>query len=278
MLAGRMVFAGPDSEFRLSLGELGANLESIAAKFGDRLDPIRPDLPNTTGWGWFAYAVGLPALAWALVRRPQVRALAAGFGLSFVLLMLSTGPSPWNMRFAIWFPAVFALGFAELADSIPTTLPRAVSFGLVGYLLLLLGLNFASTLNYNRVPAEEFRLQLGLPVRERHAARFPDNMPDSYALAVEVVPPEAVLGYNVHGNGFVYPLYLADFSRRIEYIPFGNAEGCAAIAQTMAARGTRYLLVAPEHTEDRLIARLEACAREATDLRERASEIYVIAR
>ena len=101
LLAGKTIFQGPESEFRLSLGELAANLESFASKFGDKLDPIHPDLPNTTGWGWFSYLIGVPAAAWALIRRPRGRPVVAGFVLSFLSLMLSTGPSPWNMRFAI---------------------------------------------------------------------------------------------------------------------------------------------------------------------------------
>ncbi|HLF37778.1 MAG TPA: hypothetical protein VI520_07580, partial [Anaerolineales bacterium] len=140
LVGGRAVFEGPESEFRVSLGELAANLKSFASKFGDWQDPIRPDLPNTTGWGWFAYTIGLPAMAWAAIRRPRSRPLQLGFGLSFILLMLSTGPSPWNMRFAIWFPALFSLCFAELADALPPILPRPVRIGLVGYFVFMLTL------------------------------------------------------------------------------------------------------------------------------------------
>ncbi|MGH2621057.1 MAG: hypothetical protein ACRDHG_10885 [Anaerolineales bacterium] len=278
LLAGKTVFQGPESEFRLSLGELAANLENLAAKFGDRQDPIRPDLPNTTGWGWFSYSVGIPAVAWALIRRPRARPVVAGFVFSFLLLMLSTGPSPWNLRFAIWFPALFSLCFAEAADSMPQSLPRYTRLGLAGYLTILLSLNFVSTLNYNRVSVEEFRSMLALPVRDRHAAVFRDNMPDAYSLAVEVVPPGEELGYNVHGNGFVYPLYLADFSREIVYVPFSLDASCESIAAAMTERGTRYLLVAPEHTDDLKIAQLRACADAATSLRERESGIYVTRR
>ena len=276
LLAGKAVFEGHESEFRVSLRELRANLENFAGKFGDWQDPIRPDLPNTTGWGWFAYAIGLPAVAWATFRRPRTRPLLLGFGLSFILLMLSTGPSPWNMRFVIWFPALFSLCFAELTDALPPLLPRSLRLGLPAYFTLMLSLNFIATLNYNRVSAEEFQGMLALPVRERDAALFRDNMPDPYTLANQIVPSQDVLGYNVFGNGFTYPLYRADYSQRIVYVPFKVSDSCEVIAGAMEARGTRYLLVAPEHTEDDKIALLRACADSGSLIKERARGLYVI--
>jgi hypothetical protein len=278
VIGGQSVLKGPESEFRLSTGELLANLKDLARKFGDGQDPIRPDLPNTTGWGWFAYVMGLPTLAWSLARSRRIRVIAVGFAISFVGLMLSNGPSPWNMRFAIWFPAVFSLGFAEAVDALPGQLPRAARAGLACYFALLLGLNLATTLNYNRISAEEFRAVLALPFSQRHAAALSDNMPAAYPNALELVPNQTALGYNVLGNGFVYPLYRADFSQRIVYVPFTAQDSCEAIASAMAARGTRYLVVAPEHTEDEKIARLRSCAEQATVLRERAIGLYVLRR
>jgi len=278
LVGDRTVFEGPESEFRISLGELAANLKSFGDKFGDWQDPIRPDLPNTTGWGWFAYSIGLPAVAWVAIRRPRSRPLLLGFALSFILLMLSTGPSPWNMRFAIWFPALFSLCFAQLADGLPPGLPRPLRLGLVAYFGLMLSLNFAGTLNYNRVSAEEFRSMLALPVGDRDAALFRDNMPDPYPLANQIVPSQDLLGYNVFGNGFTYPLYRADFSQRIVYIPFTNSSSCEQIAEIMEARGTRYLLVAAEHTEDDKIALLRACAEAGDVIQERARGLYVVKR
>lgn len=278
LVAGKTVFQGPESEFRLSTRELAANLQGFAAKFGDWQDPIRPDLPNTTGWGWFAYVIGLPSLGWAVLRRRRARPLVLGFALSFLLLMLSTGPSPWNMRFAIWFPAVFSLCFSELVDSLPASLPRISRKAFVAYLTLMLGVNFVATLNYNRVSAEEFRSMLALPVGERHSAVFRDNMPDPYTLALEVVPNDEVLGFNVTGNGFIYPLYRADLSQEIAYVRFAAFDNCEQVAAAMLASGTRYLLVAPEHTEDEKISVMRACAETGEVIRERARGVYVIRR
>jgi hypothetical protein len=91
---------------------------------------------------------------------------------------------------------------------------------------------------------------LELPALRRDAAVFEDNMPRSYANAVEFVPNDALLGYNVHNNGFVYPLYRADYSQHIVFVPFSAEDTCDAIAESMKERGTRYLLVEHEHTHN----------------------------
>ena len=117
-----------------------------------------------------------------------------------------------------------------------------------------------------------------MPVLERDAALLHVHVPEEYESVIEYVPTNAILGYNVHENGFVYPLYRADFSQEIVYIPIGTADSCEQIAQAMEVRGTRYLLVAPEHTSDGIIARLRDCAGSETVIRERAGGLYVIRR
>jgi len=142
--------------------------------------------------------------------------------------------------------------------------------------VLALSLNFATTLNYDKISAEEFRSMLRLPTLQRHAALFEDNMPAPYAKALEFVPNDALLGYNVHNNGFVYPLYRSDFSQRVIYVPLSPQDTCEDVAGRMRESGTRYLLVAPEHTKDENIARLRECAGVGTVIRERAQGLYVL--
>jgi len=271
---GAPIFRAGDRTARLELARLFGNLENLASKFGDKQDPIRPDLPNTTGWGWVVYSVGLPAALWGLIRRRRLRVLSAGFLVSLLGVMLSNRPSPWNMRYVIWFPALFCLALAILWDEQPAG-TRWARRGLAVLFALALGLNFVTTLNYNKISADEFRGMLELPALRRDAAVFEDNMPRSYANAVEFVPNDALLGYNVHNNGFVYPLYRADYSQHIVFVPFSAEDTCEAIAERMTERGTRYLLVAPEHTHNSNLARLRECSRQDTVIRERAQGLYV---
>ena len=260
--------------FRFDLQNLAANLQVLASKFGDKAMRIVPDLPGTTGWGWVAYGMGLPAAVWAWIHTPKFRPVAAAFGVSLLTLLLSSPTSPWNMRYVTWFPAALAIAlgaFMEYAIGAGHLVRRAV----IGILAFCLAMNTLMALTYNLIPFEDFRQMLARPVWDRHAGLLHVRAPLEYESVYQFVPVDAVLGYNLTANGFVYPLYRADFSQRLVYVPFTPADSCESIAQAMASRGTRYLFVAPEHSEDLNIARLRECAEDGSVLRERAIGLYV---
>ncbi len=264
-----------DRTARVNLDRLEANFQSLVDKFGDSQQPITPDLPNTTGWGWFAYGIGLPALLWGIVRRRRIRWLAATFGLGLVFIFLSDRPSPWNMRYVIWFPALFSLAFAAWFDEIQDAggwLARAAEV----LMLLTIGLNFVMMLNYNIVRPGQFQQMLERSVWDRQSATLKINMPAEYENAIVYVPKDALLGYNVGSNGFIYPLYRADFSQRIVYVPFDATDTCQEVVNQMELSGSRYLFVAPEHTPDAKIALLQRCSETpGSGLRQRARGVYV---
>jgi hypothetical protein len=274
-IGDQQVLPSGDRTAHLGLERLVANLEQMGHKFGDRFSPIVPDLPETTGWGWFAYGLGLPALAWMLVRRSDTRLVFAGFTLSLLVLFLSDRPSPWSMRYAIWFPALFALAFAAYLDWLPAMRP-GYSKMLIGLTVLSFGLNFVMTINEGRVGPEDFQAMLGRSIWDRQAAYLRLTVPEEYANALEFVPRDAVLGYNVTSNGFVYPLYRADFSQHLAYIPLSADESCDDVALALDSHGTRYLFVAPEQTDDKLRAMLAKCAGSGSVIRERARGLYVV--
>ena len=179
------------------------------------------------------------------------------------------------MRYLLWFPAVFALAFAVIMDEVidRNLLPGRLLLSLG---VLCLGLNFLPTVNYGLISPEVFRQILSLPLVERDSASLRVYTPLEYESTLSIMPDDAVLGYNVHANGFVYPLYRADFSQRLVYIPISVSGTCEDVAETMKARGTRYLFTAPEHTADAVLSFLYQCGEERTILRERSINLYVI--
>ncbi len=257
----------------VDLENLWRNLKLFAEKFGDKQNRILPDLPNTTGWGWVVYGMGLPALAWGVIRNRRIRILTVGFSISF--LVISNRASPWNMRYVVWFPALLCLALAAVFDWFPDEL-KATKQGLSFLFVVCLTLNLVMTFTYNLIPITTFDEMLSKPVWERDAALLDIYMPDEYFSAIEIVGSEERLGYNVHANGFVYPLYRSDYSQDLVYVPFSPVDSCDDIANEMRARGTRYLMVAPEHTEDEKILLLQRCAIAGDVIRERGINLYVI--
>jgi hypothetical protein len=254
---------------------LWRNLKLFAEKFGDKQNRILPDLPNTTGWGWVIYGMGLPALAWGMVRNRRIRILAVGFTISFLAIMISNRASPWNMRYVVWFPALLCLALAAVFDWFPDEL-KVAKQGLSFLFVICLALNLVMTVTYNLIPIRTFEEMLSRSVWERDAALLDVYMPDEYFSALEIVGSEERLGYNVHANGFVYPLYRSDYSQDLVYVPFSPVDSCDNIANEMRVRGTRYLMVAPEHTEDEKILLLQRCALAGDVIRERGINLYVI--
>jgi hypothetical protein len=170
---------------------------------------------------------------------------------------------------------VFAVAFAVFVDTLPAGI---ISYRrlLLGLFTITLGMNFLMTINEGRVAPEDFQAMLDRSVWYRDAASLHLTVPVEYSNALEFVPSDAILGYNVTGNGFVYPLFRADFSQRLVYVPLTDDETCDDVARALGDRGTRYLFVAPEHTDDGLVALLGRCAGSGSVIRERARGLYVV--
>jgi hypothetical protein len=257
------------------LDNLWRNLKLFVEKFGDKQNRILPDLPNTTGWGWVVYGMGLPALVWGVIRDRRIRILAVGFFVSFLAIMISNRASPWNMRYVIWFPALMSIALAVVFDKFPDEL-KVAKHALSFLFIICLALNFVMTVTYNLIPIRTFKEMLSRSVWERDAALLDVYMPDEYFSALAIVESEERLGYNVHVNGFVYPLYRSDFSQDLVYVPFSLDDSCEDIASEMRLRGTRYLMVAPVHSEDEIIWLLQRCANAGDVIREQGINLYVI--
>ena len=274
-IAGARIFNEGERTARLNFARLVDNLESLADKFGDAAGPIEPDLPETTGWGWFFYGPGLAAVLYVCFTHRGLRSLAWGFLLSLLVLMLSIRPSPFNMRYLLWFPAVACLAYSCWLDDLPSR-PRVLLIVALIAFGGALALNLATTLNYNRVSLDRFGLMLERPLWERQAALLKLNMPSEYEHAILFAPAGEPLGYNVGSNGFVYPLYKADFSQRLTYVPVSESDDCPSLAARMRERGTRYLFVAESHTPGEVIQRVRDCAQDGGSLAEESRGLYVI--
>jgi hypothetical protein len=179
------------------------------------------------------------------------------------------------MRYQIWVPALFCLGAAYILDFIPKNMHYSQIL-YAGLFLICICLNLLMTVNYNRVSIDKFQQMLVLPIWEREAGLFRLNMPEEYEIALRTVPKDEILGYNVGPNGFIYPLFRANFSQRLAYIDIYEDDSCEEVAATMREHNTRWLFVAPEHSEDKIIALLEACALLEAPIRERDGGLFVI--
>jgi hypothetical protein len=179
------------------------------------------------------------------------------------------------LRYILWFPAIFTFAIAAYIDELSKK-SKSLRTAFLLLTVLSMGLNFVSIWNYGSIRAEEFRRMLVFPIWQRGSANFGGSMPAEYENTLDLVPADVVLGYHVHSNGFVYPLYRPDYSQELAYIPIQEGTTCGEVAQAMEARGTRYLMVAPEHTTDEVLGFIHQCGEAEEYLRERSFNLYVL--
>jgi hypothetical protein len=179
-------------------------------------------------------------------------------------------------RFLALVPALCCLAMAEGMQALaPAT--RLVRWGMAG-LFAASGPNVAMAPTHSIVSLDDFDGMLCRPALQRKAATLEVTIPPEFAMALEIVARNEVLGYTVHSNEFIYPLSLADYSQHLAYVPIPEGSTCDSIVAAIEARGTRYLFVGPEHTEDRIPGLLNECATEKDVLRERVRGLYVVKR
>jgi hypothetical protein len=260
-LFGALIFGAGDSAAQqgtFSLGSLGESLGSLLGqRIFDSWGPFSADLTSMTGWGWFSFACGLPALALGVWRERDLRWLALGFAVSLVSLLCWVTPDPWNMRFALWFSALLALAFGVVVPRLGLAPVRRALCGLAAACLLL---NFLGTLNPTSfLSLDHWRRILSLPAAERSTAALGLYIGKGYLDALTTVPAGEPIGYCVGGNGWIYPLFGADLSREIRYVPIPAGADVAAL---MAQHGVRYLLVcnAPAWSSRSVAAAVQAGA------------------
>ena len=175
-------------------GDTGFHVASTTVSLEQARDSLR-DLPRDAvdrsvftaikgaSWGWFILAIGFPAAIVAFRGDAAFRRLALGFLAGWLAVLASVESSGHHLRYALWFPALFALAGARLPG--PVVLVVAI---------LASALNFVATV----VPVETTYLT------KDH--EIPAEVPGDAAIACVYV-----------SRGFSYPLYNRDFSRRVFY-------------------------------------------------------------
>lgn len=176
-------------------------LDLVSTRVFDPNPPVSALLENAAGWGPFACAAGLPAVALS-VRNPAARALIGAFAASLLSVALLVKHDPWNLRFALFFPAALwaAVGLAsrERAWILVAALPA-------------LALPFVQTLRPGDLRAEDARALRELPWRERSYAKPFGAWTDAPRIAYFGLEP-------LSNRGESYLLYGPDFSRELIHL------------------------------------------------------------
>jgi hypothetical protein len=211
-------------------------LDLAGKKIFDSSGPYDPDLSNKSGWGWFVFSCGIPAVIFAIIKRSEFRWLMAGFLLSLACLFGMVSPDPWNMRFTLWFPAVFVLAYGMMTSRSNVKFLRGCLIFLAGGCSALNLLGCIGT-GYVYTSPSAWQAQAAIPVWER------TFVADRIKPALQIIPPSEDLAYFAWGDTWIYPLYGPGYTRKIHYLkPHQDMD----IVQEMKEMGVRYFLLLVE--------------------------------
>ncbi len=243
-LFGKLVFGTGAGQGQQGAFSLGSMVESFAMLFEEKIfdsyETFNADANLMTGWGWFAFVCGLPSVAIGFLISRPLRVLSVAFVLSLASLFAWVRPDPWNLHFALWMPALFALAFGCLVQWLRPTILRHAFLTIAA---ACVALSFIGSLDTGRLSPEDWRRMARLDLRRRSSAELGLYIGDSYRQTLETLPAQTPLAYHVDypgDDGWVYPLYGADLSRRLRYLPIDESTDLAA---EVAARGARHLFV-----------------------------------
>jgi hypothetical protein len=208
-------------------------LDLAGEKIFDPFGPYDPDLKQKSGWGWFAFSCGIPAVVFAVIKRSKIRWLMAGFLLSLACLFGMVSPDPWNMRFTLWVPAVFALAYGMMTSRIKVKFLRWCLIFLAVWCSALNLLGCIGT-GYVYTSPSEWQSMINSPVWERSFAA------DQIKAILREIPPSEELAYFAHGNTRIYPLYGPGYTRKVHYLkPHSGMD----LVREMRRMKVRYLLL-----------------------------------
>jgi hypothetical protein len=74
--------------------------------------PFTAFADGSTSWGWFVLPAGLPCAILLLRSDPAFRRLALAFAAGWIPVIALSPANTINLRFALWFPAIFVLAAA----------------------------------------------------------------------------------------------------------------------------------------------------------------------
>jgi len=214
---GDAVRYGPGQRGSASWESLKSNtLSLITDKIFDQRSFFDSSLGNISGWGWFNFVCGISAMLYALIFVNKLRLLIISFLLSLLTLFAFISIDPWYMRFTLWFPIIFALSFGFLIFNLNN---KWLKNSLMAMALLCTMFNWIAVLNVGEISLDDFKKMMQIPALKRSTAQLTNHYDGAYRKTLDIVPKDEIIGFCFPNNGWAYPLYDSDLSRRLKYIP-----------------------------------------------------------
>ena len=198
------------------IGALSANVRLLFPRWFESIyDYYNYD---RQGYGPQWIILGIPATAFlmAISIRQKLKdniRLILFFILTFLFFIFLWRPDPWSARLALFLPAIGAISVGYVLANFSRRSRKLVSY-LVLSVILWSALNSAL---YCYFSPSRFHAFLNLPLEKRTTARLGIFLSPAYLFIDKYATREDRIGYTVHGDAFIYPLFGSRLRRRIYY-------------------------------------------------------------
>jgi hypothetical protein len=209
-------------------------------------------LSHTSGWGSLAFGCGLVALLVAVRSNRNLRLLFLGLSVSLLSVLFLVNHDPWCLRFVLFYPALFAVAVASLAEQSQSVLVLAGA---------ALAFEFLGTMLPIELPVTHLKVLAAQRWHERSMAPIFGVRVPTESVAYFVREP-------VHNRGESYLLYGPDYSIRPLYL---RAETAVEVRAEMDSGGVQTLYSARNNLPDEPV--LVECLRQGL-LRKIAGRLY----
>jgi len=246
---GFILFKGGVGPPKPGFTTLWANLRLLPSRWFELIDDYYNADRSAYGPQWII--LGIPSAAFFLVNSIKNKAkdnpgLVLFFILAFLFSIFILFPDPWTARLVLFLPAMGAVSLGYVLDNFS----RKGRILLQRLILIVISWSIFNAASHSYFTAAKFKRFLYLPLEKRTTANFGLFVSPAYSFIDNHAEDGDHIGYTVHGDGFVYPLFGSRLQRKVYYIHHGFS--LSEMISKIEEKKIKYLLTNANNNVDKL--------------------------
>jgi len=246
---GFVLFKGGVGPPKPGLTTLWANLRLLPSRWFELIDDYYHCDRSAYGPQWII--LGIPSTAFFLVDSIKNKAkdnpgLVLFFILTFLFSIFILFPDPWSSRLVLFLPAIGAVSVGYVLDKFS----RKGRILLQRLILVVVCWSIFNAASHSYFTPSKFREFLHLPLEKRTTANFGLFISPAYSFIDNQAKDGDHIGYTVHGDSFVYPLFGSRLQRKVYYIHHDSSY--SDMLSKIKEKKIKYLLTNANNNVDKL--------------------------
>jgi len=246
---GFVLFEGGVGPPKPGLTTLWANVRLLPSRWFELIDNYYNSDRSAYGPQWII--LGIPSTAFFLVNSIKNKAkdnpgLVLFFILTFLFCILILFPDPWSSRLVLFLPAMGAVCVGYVLDNSS----RKTRIAVQRLILIVILWSIFNAASHSYFTPSRFKKFLHLPLERRTTANLGLFVSPAYSFIDNQAKDGEHIGYTVHGDGFVYPLFGSRLQRKVYYIHHDSS--CSDMLSKIEEKKIKYLLTNANNNVDKL--------------------------